>query len=190
MATKTKDKLTLEQFLKRPETKPAREFVCGEVFRKPMPDLPHSLLQRFFILVLAPFSSPRGTGVSVAELRCIFGPPGEERGYVPDVVFISRARLPHGDARAVVPFRAAPDLAIEVLSPRQRRDRFRKKLSFYLEHGVRLVWVVDPRAETVTVHRPGAAPVVVRAGDTLDGADLLPGFTLPVADIFAELRLE
>lgn len=190
MATKTKDKLTLAEFLARPETKPAREFVCGEVFRKPMPDLPHSLVQSFFLVMLPAFIRPRALGRCGAELRCIFGPAGEERGYVPDVVFISRARLPHGDARAVVPFRAAPDLAIEVLSPRQRMDRFRTKLSFYLEHGVRLVWVVDPRAETVTVHRPGADPVVVRAGDTLDGADLLPGFTLPVADIFAELRLE
>lgn len=61
---------------------------------------------------------------------------------------------------------------------------------FYLRHGVRLVWVVDPRAETVTVHRPDADAFTLGAGDVLDGGDVLPGFILPVADIFAELKLD
>jgi hypothetical protein len=54
---------------------------------------------------------------------------------------------------------------------------------------VRLVWVVDPDAETVTVLRPDADPRTHGVGDTLDGAGVLPGFTLPVAGIFAELQL-
>jgi Uma2 family endonuclease len=50
--------------------------------------------------------------------------------------------------------------------------------------------VVDPIAETVTVHRPDGDPFTLSAGDTLDGDDVVPGFTLPVADIFAQLTLD
>jgi Uma2 family endonuclease len=88
-----------------------------------------------------------------------------------------------------VPFPFPPDLAIEILSPDQNMDRFARKLRFCLRHGVRLIWVVGPSAESVTVYRPAADPVTLRGGDTLDGEGILPGFSLPVAAIFAELRL-
>lgn len=180
---------TLDEWLTRPDTEPASEYVCGEVLQKPMPDLPHAILAGLLIELLRPYVRRLNLGLVAPELRCVFGPPSGTRGYVPDVAFISRARLPHGDARALVPFRAAPDVAIEILSPDPQMGRFSEKIQFYLRHGVRLVWVVDPVAETVTVHQPAADPFTLGTGDTLDGGDLLPGFTLPVADVFAELML-
>ena len=185
---KPSTKLTLEQYLAQPETEPASEFVCGEVIQKPMPDLPHSLIQDFIQAMLRAFVRPRRLGRSGAELRCVFGPPGEERGYVPDVVFISRERLPRGDVRDAVPLRVAPDLAVEILSPDQDIARFVEKIVFSLRHGVRLVWIVDPRTETVTLVSPTADPVVLGVADTLDGGEVLPGFSVAIADIFAELR--
>ena len=186
----TKPKLTLDEFLALPETEPASEYVCGEVIQKPTPTFAHSLLQAFFVVVLSQFLRTSGLGWRVGpELRCVFGPPGRERPYVPDVVVISRERLPEGDTRRVVPFRAPPDVAIEILSPDQPMGRFTDKIDFYLRHGVRLIWVVDPPAETVTVHAPDADPVTLTVDDTLDGGTVLPGFTVAVADIFAELHI-
>jgi Uma2 family endonuclease len=174
--------LTLEQFLQQEETKPASEYACGEVYQKPMPDGPHSSIQLFLSVVLYQYLAQSGIGRVFPELRCIFGPPGRERTYVPDLVYVSNAHLP-------VPrhLHYAPDLAIEVLSPDQHWAQFLDKIQFYLLHGVRLIWVFDPAASTVTVEAPGVEARILRPGDTLDGGEVLPGFSVPVADIFAQV---
>jgi Uma2 family endonuclease len=182
-------RISLDEWLKQPDTEPSSEFVCGEVLQKPMPNLPHYLLTGLLVRLLGNFVALHNLGFVGPELRCVFGPMTGRRGYVPDIAFISRARVPRGDARSFVPFRLPPDFVIEVLSPEQNVGRFTEKLQFYLRHGVRLVWVVDPIAETVTVHRQDDDPITLSAGDILDGADVVPGFTLPVADIFAQLSL-
>lgn len=179
--------LTLDSFLDRPETKPASEYACGEVWRKPMPTTAHMRIQAFFTTLLFQFLARNPIGLAGPEWRCIFGPPGQERTFVPDVSYASFERYPRGDTRAVQYLRAAPDLTVEILSPRQHARRFADKLHFYLRHGVRLVWVIDPRAETVTVYTPSDDGVLLRAGDTLDGGDVLPGLRVPVADIFAQV---
>ena len=73
------------------------------------------------------------------------------------------------------------DLAAEVVSPGNTRREVAGKVSAWLGAGTRLVWVVNPRDETVTIHEAGRAPRRLGASDTLDGAPLLPGFRLPVA---------
>jgi len=155
-----------------------------------MPTLTHALLADYLLGVLREFLRGARIGVSGPELCCIFGPAGRERAFVPDIAFVSTARLPRGDSRAVRHFRIAPDLAIEVLSPDQPMGLFSEKIQFYLLNGVRLVWIVDPIAETVTVLAPGMEPASVRAGDVLDGGAVLPGLRLPVAALFDAMRLE
>jgi Uma2 family endonuclease len=81
-----------------------------------------------------------------------------------------------------------PDLAVEVISPTDKRADIGQKQELYARAGVPLVWWVDPDACTVTVHRPGQAPVVLKESGTLDGGDVLPGFSLPVERIFAIKR--
>lgn len=183
----TASALTLEQFLALPETKPASEYACGEVVQKPMPDYPHSKLQAFLIVLLYSFLAQTKLGEVLPEFRCIFGPRGRERAVVPDLVYVSNERLPRlhrGEDRHL---RAAPDLAIEILSPGQPVGRFVDKLLFYLRHGVRLVWVLDPVERTVLVLRPDDDGLLLSAGDTIEGGDLLPGFQVPVDEIFAQL---
>jgi len=100
----------------------------------------------------------------------------------PDLAFV-RADRPGPPDRGYYP--GAPDLAVEVLSPDDRPGYVRDKVAEWLEAGVRAVWVVDPRARTVVVHESNVEPRVLGDGDTLPGGDVLPGFALAVAEIFA-----
>jgi Uma2 family endonuclease len=107
---------------------------------------------------------------------------GNER-YIPDCAFVSRKRQAQPPPAAYNPI--PPDLAVEVLSPSNTPDEIAIKVDNYLRAGT-VVWVVNGDAQRVTVHRPDAAPKTSGIEDTLDGGDVLPGFTLPVRDIFAE----
>ncbi len=103
---------------------------------------------------------------------------------MPDVAFVRSDRLPPESVRVrFMPL--APDFAVEVLSPTNRIGEIREKIALYQRAGVSLVWLVQPRARTVTVYAAGQEPRTLREGDVLDGGDVIPGFRLPVADIFA-----
>ena len=79
----------------------------------------------------------------------------------------------------------APDLAVEVVSPSDSANEIQEKVNEYLDVGVRLIWVVYPIQHTVTVYAADRAGRLLNEADTLDGGDVLPGFSLAVADIFA-----
>lgn len=103
---------------------------------------------------------------------------------MPDVAFVRSDRLPSESARErFMPL--APDFAVEVLSPSNRLAEVREKIALYLRAGVPLVWLVDPRARAVTVYIAGQEPLVLYQDATLDGGEVIPGFRLPVAHIFA-----
>jgi Uma2 family endonuclease len=102
---------------------------------------------------------------------------------IPDVGFISIARLPKLPDDSFIPI--PPDLAIEVVSKSESGDDIREKIEDYLEHGVRMIWIIYPRTRLVDVYtqeHPAAVPH--KLNDILDGGDVLPGFTLAVKDIF------
>jgi Uma2 family endonuclease len=105
----------------------------------------------------------------------------------PDVGFFRPDRYP-ADYPEQGFYPMPPDLAIEVISPTDERADIKKKQQLYEHAEVPLVWWVDPEARTVTVHRPGQAPEVLDESMTLDGEQVLPGFTLPVERIFALKR--
>ena len=106
---------------------------------------------------------------------------------IPDLSFISRARLAH-HRRALAPILPlAPDLAIEVLSEGNTPREMTRKVSEYFASGCRLVWLVDPRTRTVAVYTSVAKPIVVTAKQTLTGGDVLPGFRLPLRKLFGLL---
>ncbi len=95
------------------------------------------------------------------------------------------ARLPADRSRQkYVPIR--PDLAVEVISPSDGPGDIAAKMEHYRRAGVPLVWWVQPKTRTVTVYRDGQKAGELGEGDELDGGDVLPGFRLAVAEIFAE----
>jgi Uma2 family endonuclease len=106
---------------------------------------------------------------------------GKDTVRAPDVGFVSKARLPAGLPKGYIPF--APDLAVEVVSPNDKAAEIQTKIGEYLRYGVRLIWVLYPDNQSIVVHtKEGARTLTV--DDTLDGGDVLPGFSLPVRDLF------
>jgi Uma2 family endonuclease len=105
---------------------------------------------------------------------------------LPDVAFVSWQRLPNGVPREAIPD-LAPDLAVEVLSRTNTRAEMRRKRRDYFQGGVRQVWMIDPEARTVQVFKSEESFVELTAADTLDGGEVLPGFQLAIAEVFAEL---
>ena len=81
--------------------------------------------------------------------------------------------------------RGAPDPAVEVVSPSDRHGEVLEKTQDWLAAGCSQVWVVEPKTQTVSMYHGGGRVVVLSATDALDGGDLLPGFSLPVTEIFA-----
>jgi len=110
--------------------------------------------------------------------------PDRPTVWVPDAAFVRADRAPQGEARKSFP-RLAPDLVVEVLSPSDRTSEVVAKLEMYQEAGVPLIWLVDPDKETVTIIAACQPTRVVKPGDALDGGEVLPDFTVPVAEIFA-----
>src|SRR5215213_6883430 len=132
MATLTT--LSLDEFLDQPETKPASEYVLGEVIQKPMPDEDHGSIQGFLFMVIYQFLAGTALGKVGVEWRCVFGPEGEEDAFVPDVVFATHERRAVRGRSSRKFLWTAPNLAIEVLSPDQPAGPFADKLQFYLRH--------------------------------------------------------
>lgn len=101
----------------------------------------------------------------------------------PDVAFICADRLPLDLDRDGF-FDGAPDLAVEVVSPTDRPRDVSRKVREYLQAGTQLVWVIEPRKQHVTEHAPGQEPRVLTGDMALDGGAVLPGFTLPLRELF------
>lgn len=181
----TSARLSLEQFLELPETEPASEFVCGEVLQKPMPNGFHSLIQSWLGMMLTQLILRLDLPAVVGpEWRCVFGPHGGRRAFVPDLVYIGRgALLPDLDA-ALKLFEGAPDLAVEILSPDHKPRQFAEKIQFYLQYGVRLIWVIDPEQRTLTVFSPNQPSLTLKQDDWFDGGDIIPEFRAKVSEVF------
>ena len=101
----------------------------------------------------------------------------------PDAAFVTETRAREfRDNKGYWP--GAPDLAVEVISPSEGGTKVRSKVAQWIGYGARQVWIVDPKHETVTIHRPSAESVRFELHQTLEADDLLPNFRIAVADIF------
>lgn len=106
---------------------------------------------------------------------------------IPDVSFTNWDRLPGRKVPSKPVPNVSPDLAVEVLSEGNTRTEMERKLKEYFLSEVRVVWFIDPDARTVRVYTSPDKVRELTAKDTLDGGDVLPGFSVPVAQLFADL---
>ena len=101
----------------------------------------------------------------------------------PDLAFISSQKLPL-NVRNPGYYEVVPDLVVEVASPSDSRREVNDKAQMWLRNGVRLTWVVHPDTRTIDVHPEDGSVFTLTESDTLDGGEVLPGFTCPVSEIF------
>ncbi len=171
------------EFACLPRTDGRDELEAGRVVREPLPGHRHARIATRIAVLLARFVDERQAGVVFGDHAgyVVARDPDTVRG--PDASFVTRER--YAAHPASDPYLdGAADLTVEVLSPSDRPGRVAVRVAEYLAAGTRLLWLVDPERETVIVYRPGAIPVVRRRGDLVDGADVLPGFDVAVADLF------
>jgi Uma2 family endonuclease len=103
----------------------------------------------------------------------------------PDIAFIRQERV-NEVGRSKGFWIGPPDLAVEVISPNDTVGEVEDKVHMWLERGTRLVWVVSPKLCNVTVYRSLTDIEALTEKDTLDGGDVVPGFQIPIVEIFAE----
>ena len=158
------------------------ELVQADVVREPPAGAEHGTIAGRIHGSLFIFVEERGLGRVCPETGFVLH-RDSDTVRAPDVAFVSNEQA-GGRRRRGPYFEGAPDLAVEVLSPGNTKREVAEKVAEYLGAGGRVVWVVDPRRERVTVHLPGSVPRHLSREDTLDGAPVLDGFRLPVAEIF------
>ena len=101
----------------------------------------------------------------------------------PDIAFISAGRIPPG-TRVQGYYEVVPDLVVEVKSPSDSMREIYDKARMWLNFGCRLVWVLYPDDRSIDIHPQNGAITTLTDAHTLDGGDVLPGFTCTVSDIF------
>lgn len=168
--------LTLAEFLQLPETKPATEYIDGQIIQKPMPQGKHSVIQGELVPTINGVVKQQRIARAFPELRCTFG----GRSTVPDVAVFVWNRIPRDKNGEIAnTFSASPDWTIEILSPEQSQTRVTKNILHCLQHGTEVGWLIDPKEQTVFVYRPKQEP------EALDAPDQV----VPVPSFAKELKL-
>ncbi len=157
------------------------ELVQGEIVAGPA-GFRHEMIGARLIQILGLFVQKAHMGVVCgSSLGCRMD-NGNLRS--PDVSFVSQTRIEAmgGDVEGFL--KGAPDLAVEILSPSDSIGRLNEKAVEYFENGSRLVWIINPEDRTVTVQSPDGPEKIVGPEGVITGEDPVPGFSMPVMDLF------
>jgi Uma2 family endonuclease len=176
----TQTLLTLEQFDQLPIVEGVRyELDEGELatMTEPMPR--HNLTRDRISRILGNFVEQNKLGTVFAETGYQLSP---ETVRIPDASFVPAERMRTVDLERRIA--GAPAIAVEVVSPTDLAQELARKVDQYLDAGVRVVWVVYPYTREVHVFREGGAASVLGPDDILEAPELLPGFAVPVAQLF------
>jgi Uma2 family endonuclease len=180
-------KISLEEFLLLPETKPASEYVDGKIYQKDMPQGKHSTLQFEFPSVINRVGKPQKLAYAFPELRCTFG----GRSIVPDIAVFEWPRIPLNSLGKIENrFEIAPDWTIEILSPEPSSSRVINKILFGLKNHTKLGWMIDPEEELVIVFKPQQEPEIKENEDILPVLDVLSDLQLSADDLFGLLSFD
>ena len=159
------------------------ELIMGVLHKKVSSGLEHGQIAINWGILLGSFVKPRRLGRLFGSDTGVQLEHDPDTVREPDVAFISAERMPldvHERRYAQV----VPDLVVEIVSPNDRPVPVFDKAQMWLRHGVRLVWITDPEARIITALPQSGPTRMFAETDTLDGGDVLTGFTCPVRDIF------
>lgn len=181
--TTEKTLLTADDLFNLPDDGMRHELVKGELYTMPPAGQLHGIVAMRFARVLANFVIPRGLGEVFAAETGFWIERGPDTVRAPDVAFVAAERFPEGPVSERFG-EIVPDLLAEVVSPGDTRREVEEKVQNWLEAGARMVLVLRPRPRTVTVYRSMADVTVLTEDDVFDGANVLPGFTCPIRELF------
>ena len=168
--------MTLEEFLE--SDLEGYEYVKRELIPVPPTSGEHGDISANLFLLLGPYVRENQLGrVYTSDTGFKIG----DRFLIPDIAFVSSARLPDDRRRA---FSIPPDLAVEIVSPTDVLFCVFEKALTYLSAGTHLVWVIEPVAKTVTVYRSETDIETFTREDTLTGEEVVEGFSCKVSELF------
>lgn len=160
------------------------ELVRGRLVSMPPPDWHSSAVATNIVIAMGSFVKQNRLGMCLAADGGFILEHDPDTVRIPDCSFIRAERVEReAPERGIWP--GAPDLAVEVLSPSNRFTATVEKVEDYLSAGVRLVWVIDPEARVAFVYAPNRLVARVAESGVLTGEDVIPGFTLNLAEVWA-----
>ena len=171
--------MTAEDLMANPVPNKRTELVAGRLLVHEPPGYRHGAAAGQLLLAIGMHAKTHHLGIILAAETgfTLFRNPDTVRA--PDVAFISTKRLPAEVPRGYAEF--APDLVVEVLSPSDRAGYVLAKVGDWLNAGAALVWIVDPVRRNARVYRADGSEAILGPDDSLDGEDVLPGFSVTVA---------
>lgn len=176
--------LTADDLLRKPRDGYRYELVQGELIKMTPAGNIHGKRAMRLGWRLARHVEANDLGVVFAAETGFLLATNPDTVRAPDVAFVTKARVEQaGDFEGFWP--GPPDLAVEVISPGDSYTEVEEKVEEYLNAGASAVWVVDPKRRTITVYRSLTEITILTENDTLDGEDIIPGFSCLAAEVFA-----
>ena len=177
--------MSLEEFLQLPETKPAREYINGEIIQKPMPKGRHSRLQGKLCSTINEVTEASKIAYAFPELRFTFG----DRSIIPDVaVFLWKNIAFTANGEVADNFNLSPDWTIEILSPEQKPNKVIGNILHCLSSGSQLGWFIDPDDKSILAFRSGQQPQLLQGSDSLPVLDAIR-LNLTASQVFSWLNM-
>jgi Uma2 family endonuclease len=185
MDSTTQQKVWSEkELLSLPDHGKKVELVQGEIVMSPA-GIDHESIGASLLAALKPYVRNNRLGIVLGSSAGYWMKSGNLRS--PDVSFLAKKRLQGLKRPPKGFFQGAPDLAVEILSPDDTVQRIHQRIGEYFESGTRLVWVINPEEMSVVVYHSPQPDRLLRAGELLDGEGLIPGFSVPISELFEEL---
>ena len=173
--------ITLEEFLKLPETEPESEYMNRKIYQKPMGQGKHSYLQYKISSLINQLGEPQETAYAFPELRCTFG----GQSIVPDVVVFEWEHTGLDQNQQVInTYLIPPDWIIEILSPDQNVNKVISKITLSLQYGAKLGWLINPQNSSVLVFTPEEPPIYKQGIDRLPALEVIQNWELTAEELF------
>lgn len=174
--------LTAEEFARMPARDARTELVGGEVVTMSLAGHKHGRIALRIGARLLRFVEQHNLGEVYAAETGFITSREPDTVRAPDAAFVVAERVAEQNAEGF--FDGPPDLAVEVVSPTDRAPEVEQKVQDFLNAGSQQVWIVHPSTQTVTTYYANRSAAVLTLDDNIEGGSLLPGFSLPVAEIF------
>jgi Uma2 family endonuclease len=181
--TTTLQRSTASELFEMPDDGFRYELVKGELRKMSPSGWEHGVVVVNATLLLGQHVKTNNLGVCVGAETGFKITSDPDTVRAPDLAFVSRGRIPEGDAPKKF-WQGAPDLAVEVVSPGDTYSEVEDKVEQWLAAGARAVWVLNPKCRSVTVYRSMTDVTRLSEEDELDGGEVVPGFRCKVSEIF------